>query len=105
MAQLNVIGLDEEKSMELVDLLGDLLANYSVFYQNTRGYHWNITGDKFFELHLKFEELYNDLFVKIDEVAERILTLGSNPDHKFTEYMKISSIKESSEGEQWIQSS
>ncbi len=97
MAQLNLIGLDVDKSKELADLLGDLLANYSVFYQNTRGYHWNITGEKFFELHLKFEELYNDLFAKIDEVAERILTLGYNPDHKFTEYMKVSDIKESTE--------
>lgn len=97
MANLNLIGLDVNKSKELADLLSDLLANYSLFYQNTRGYHWNITGDKFFELHLKFEELYNDLFVKIDEVAERILTLGHNPDHKFTEYMKVSAIKESKE--------
>jgi len=97
MTQLNFIGLDTEKSKELADLLSDLLANYSVFYQNTRGYHWNITGEKFFELHLKFEELYNDLFTKIDEVAERILTLGYNPDHQFTEYMKVSEIGESSE--------
>jgi len=66
-----------------------------VFYQNTRGYHWNIKGDKFFELHLKFEELYNDLLLKIDEVAERILTLGHAPEHNFTQYNKISTIKES----------
>lgn len=97
MSNLNQIGLDVDKSKELAELLNDLLANYSVFYQNTRGYHWNITGDKFFELHLKFEELYNELFEKIDEVAERVLTLGHNPDHKFTEYMKISEIKESKE--------
>lgn len=97
MATLNRIGLDTKKSKELADLLNDLLANYSLFYQNTRGYHWNITGDKFFELHLKFEELYNDLFVKIDEVAERILTLGYNPEHKFTDYIGTAKIAESSE--------
>lgn len=95
--QLNRIGLDVDKSKELAELLSDLLANYSIFYQNTRGYHWNITGEKFFELHLKFEELYNDLFTKIDEVAERILTLGYHPGHNFTEYLKISEIKESTE--------
>ena len=67
-----------KKSAELADKLNTLLANYSIFYQNTRGYHWNIKGEKFFELHLKFEELYNDLFIKIDEVAERILTLGTH---------------------------
>jgi starvation-inducible DNA-binding protein len=93
---LNHIGLDEKVSKDLALKLNDLLANYSVFYQNVRGYHWNIKGEKFFELHLKFEELYNDLFVKIDEVAERILTLGEVPHHKFTEYLSISDLKESS---------
>ena len=97
MNNLNRIGLDTEKSKELSEWLNDLLANYSIFYQNTRGYHWNIRGDKFFELHLKFEELYNDLFVKIDEVAERILTLGHVPQHKFTAYLDDSNIVESNE--------
>lgn len=94
MSQLNRIGLDIEKSQELANSLNELLSNYSVFYQNVRGYHWNITGDKFFELHLKFEELYNDLFVKIDEIAERVLTLGYNPPHKFTSYLSDSTVKE-----------
>lgn len=97
MGTLNHIGLDTQKSKELADLLNDLLANYSIFYQNMRGYHWNIKGDKFFELHLKFEELYNDLFIKIDEVAERALTLGHIPRHKFTDYLKSSEIAESQE--------
>lgn len=97
MENLNRIGLDTDKSKELADLLNDLLANYSSFYQNTRGYHWNISGDKFFELHLKFEELYNDLFIKIDEVAERILTLGHAPQHKFTDYLNKTEIQESNE--------
>jgi len=93
----NRIGLDTEKCQELSNKLNDLLANYSVFYQNTRGYHWNIQGKKFFELHLKFEELYNDLFQKIDEVAERVLTLGGTPKHNFSDYQKIAAIKETSE--------
>lgn len=91
----NSIGLDVAKSEKLAEKLNMLLANYSIFYQNSRGYHWNIKGEKFFELHLKFEELYNDLFTKIDEVAERILTLGHTPAHSFTEYKAISTIKES----------
>ena len=97
METLNRIGLNSAKSKELADSLNDLLANYSLFYQNTRGYHWNIKGKKFFELHVKFEELYNDLFIKIDEVAERILTLGEIPKHAFTDYQKQSEIKESGE--------
>ena len=97
MEELNSIGLDVKKSADLADKLNTLLANYSIFYQNTRGYHWNIKGEKFFELHLKFEELYNDLFVKIDEVAERILTLGYSPRHNYSDYKKESKIAESSE--------
>lgn len=97
MSNLNQIGLDKNESEKLAQLLSDLLANYSVFYQNTRGYHWNVSGEKFFELHVKFEELYTDLFAKIDEVAERILTLGLNPNHNFTDYLKTSDISESKE--------
>ncbi len=94
---LNRIGLNEEKSRELADHLNTLLANYSVFYQNVRGYHWNVQGDQFFVLHEKFEELYDDLFEKIDEIAERALTLGFHPDHNFTKYLDISDIPESHE--------
>lgn len=94
MENLNRIGLDTVKSNELVTQLGDLLANYSVFYQNVRGYHWNIKGENFFELHIKFEELYNDLILKIDEIAERILTLGSDPENRFSSYLSQSEIKE-----------
>lgn len=91
----NAIGLDNDKAKYLAAKLNELLANYSIFYQNTRGYHWNIKGEKFFELHLKFEELYNDLLLKIDEVAERILTLGHTPKHNYTDYRTTSKIKES----------
>ncbi|MEZ4945047.1 MAG: Dps family protein [Cyclobacteriaceae bacterium] len=97
MKTTNAIGLDSTKAKGLAEKLNVLLANYSLFYQNTRGYHWNIKGEKFFELHLKFEELYNDLLLKIDEVAERILTLGYTPNHTYTQYQSASSIKESKE--------
>jgi starvation-inducible DNA-binding protein len=91
----NAIGLDNDKAKHLAEKLNELLATYSIFYQNTRGYHWNIKGEKFFELHIKFEELYNDLVLKIDEVAERILTLGHTPKHNYADYNATSKIKES----------
>lgn len=97
MSSTNAIGLDQDKAKLLADKLNELLANYSIFYQNTRGYHWNIKGEKFFELHLKFEELYNDLILKIDEVAERILTLGHSPKHNYSDYRASSKIKESNQ--------
>ncbi|GAB4340604.1 MAG: Dps family protein [Flammeovirgaceae bacterium] len=91
---MNAIGLDKTQSQQLAEKLNKLLANYQVFYINTRGFHWNIKGEKFFELHLKFEELYNDLQLKNDELAERVLTLGFTPLHTYTDYLKNSQIKE-----------
>ncbi|MES2691394.1 MAG: Dps family protein [Bacteroidota bacterium] len=91
---LNHIGLNTAKCKKLAGELNSLLTNLQVFYMNTRGYHWNIKGDKFFELHIKFEELYNDLALKIDEVAERILTLGETPVHAYSDYLKLGHIKE-----------
>lgn len=92
-SNLNRIGLDKKASSALSEKLNELLANYQIFYMNARGFHWNIKGEKFFELHLKFEELYNDSLVKIDEIAERILTLGFTPLHTYTDYSGISKIK------------
>lgn len=92
-SNLNHIGLDKKASSELADKLNELLANYQIFYMNARGFHWNIKGDKFFELHLKFEELYNDSLIKIDEIAERILTLGFTPLHTYGDYSALSKIK------------
>ena len=90
---MNIIGLDSTKSAKVIEKLNDLLANYEIFYQNTRGFHWNIKGQKFFELHVKFEELYDNLQIKIDEIAERVLTLGGTPIHTFAGYLEISDIK------------
>lgn len=107
MATKNQIGLDNAKSKKLAESLNYLLADYMMFYQNTRGLHWNIKGDKFFELHLKFEELYNNLLLKVDEVAERILTLGVTPLHTFDDYKrdaKIVSMKNVSDGKKGVQS-
>ena len=92
--QVNLIGLNDEKSQALANELNALLAHYQVLYMNTRGYHWNIKGQQFFELHEKFEEIYVDLQTKIDELAERILTIGSTPDHSFSQYLNKSSIQE-----------
>ena len=90
----NRIGLNALKAKRLAELMNVLLANFQLFYINSRGFHRNIKGEKFFELHLKFEELYTDTQIKIDEIAERILTLGHIPDHTFTDFLKLSEIKE-----------
>lgn len=102
---MNSIGLDKTKSKQLAEKLNNLLADYMMFYQNTRGLHWNIKGEKFFELHLKFEELYTNLLLKVDEVAERILTLGGVPLHTFGDYIsntKIKAVKNVSDGKEGV---
>ena len=103
---LNQIGLDKKQSELLSKKLNELLANYQIFYMNARGFHWNIKGHKFFELHLKFEELYNDSLIKIDEIAERVLTLGFTPMHTYSDYTALSKVEEAknvSSGVQAIQ--
>ena len=89
-----IIGLDKAQSSELAAKLNGLLATYQVFYTNVRGYHWNIKGVNFFELHAKFEEIYTDLVEKVDEIAERILTLGYTPNNAYSQYLKVSRIQE-----------
>jgi starvation-inducible DNA-binding protein len=89
----NHIGLDSQKIPELTGKLNKLLASYSILYLNVRGFHWNIKGQKFFEMHIKFEELYTDLQQKIDEIAERIVTLGVPPLHSYQDYLQVSLIK------------
>lgn len=84
----NFLGFPAKESNEIMIDLNVLLSNFQVYYQSLRGLHWNIRGRRFFDLHLKFEELYNDSQIKIDLIAERVLTLGGTPLHTFDDYMK-----------------
>lgn len=93
----NRIGLDKKLADKTAQKLNELLANYQQLYQNLRGFHWNIRGEKFFELHLKFEELYNDINLKVDEIAERILALDGTPYHTFGAYQQHATIREVSQ--------
>lgn len=81
-------------SKELSSTLNTLLATYQIHYQNLRGLHWNIKGENFFELHTKYEELYIRTQDIIDEIAERLLSLSSQPLHCYTDYLKHSQLKE-----------
>ena len=74
--------------------LNALLSSYQLHYQNLRSLHWNIQGENFFELHIKYEEWYSRAQLVIDEIAERILTLGMQPTSSFSGYLNQSRIKE-----------
>ena len=94
MKTVDYIALDASKVSNVVVALKQLLADYQIFYTNLRGFHWNIKGHDFFILHSKFEDMYNDMAEKVDEVAERILMLGGEPENKFSEYLKNARIEE-----------
>ena len=94
MKTLNYIHLDEKGANNIVVSLQQLLADFQIHYANLRGFHWNIKGHGFFVLHSKFEELYNGAAEKVDEIAERILMLGGIPSNKYSDYLKMSHIKE-----------
>ena len=83
----NILGVPVKESELIISDLNILLSNFQVYYQNLRGIHWNIRGKRFFDLHVKFEELYTDAHIKIDLIAERVLTVGGTPLHTFEDYI------------------
>lgn len=91
---MNYLNFDLEKAKHTSKELNVLLADYHLYYQKLRNYHWNIVGRSFFDLHVKFEEMYDDAIVKIDDIAERILTLRFQPTSNYSDYLKISNLKE-----------
>lgn len=93
---MNYLNMNDERLVPVVVELNTLLADYHVYYQKLRSFHWNILGKNFFDLHNKFEELYGNAQTKIDEIAERILTLKYHPISKMIDYLEISKVKESS---------
>ena len=94
MKTLDFLNLNEAKALNIVAGLQQLLADFQVHYTNLRGFHWEIKGRGFFVLHEKFESMYDDAAAKIDEIAERILTLGGTPENKFSEYLKVARVAE-----------
>ncbi|GHV07875.1 DNA starvation/stationary phase protection protein [Bacteroidia bacterium] len=97
----NNVGLELTIVNPVIEKLAEVLANYQITYTNLRGFHWNIQGDKFYELHALYEEYYNEFAEKIDEVAERIVILEGVPNNNFSEYLKLSSVKEVSGVSDW----
>ncbi len=90
--------ISNENKIKIAELLKPVLADQFVLYTKARNYHWNITGNMFLTLHTKFEELYNELAIDIDETAERIRTYGLNAPGTMSEFIKLSGLKEEAEG-------
>lgn len=94
MRTLDYLNLNEARVANVVTALQNLLADFQIYYTNLRGFHWEIKGRGFFVLHEKFESMYDDTATKVDEIAERILTLGDTPENKYSGYLKLARIPE-----------
>jgi starvation-inducible DNA-binding protein len=88
------IGLSKTVLREVCESLQDYLANTYALYLKTQNFHWNVVGPEFFSLHLLFEKNYKELSEGVDEIAERIVSLGFHVDATFSEFEKRSTIKE-----------
>ena len=86
-------------STQLNELVNKQVANWSVLYIKLHNYHWYVKGSNFFTLHVKFEELYNEAAVHIDELAERLLAISGQPVATMKDILDMSSIQEASGNE------
>ncbi|KGE18509.1 Dps family protein [Paenibacillus wynnii] len=78
----------------LQQILNRQVANLNVLYVKLHNYHWYVKGEQFFSLHVKFEELYDDVTLKMDEVAERLLSIKGSPVATMKEYLELATIQE-----------
>ena len=93
MTQAN-IGITEQNRHKIVEILSSILSDEYVLYTKTRNYHWNVVGPHFTEYHETFEEQYDGLANDVDEVAERIRSLGFKTPSTLSEFQKNSQLKE-----------
>ncbi|MBM3896294.1 MAG: DNA starvation/stationary phase protection protein [Thaumarchaeota archaeon] len=88
------IGLGPNVRQKVIDVLSKVVADQYVLYTKTRNYHWNVTGEDFSQYHKLFEEQYSAIDADIDDVAERIRSLGGKTPATLSEFVKKSSLKE-----------
>jgi len=82
------------QSAEVIEQLNKQVANWSVMYMKLHHFHWYVKGPNFLSLHGKFEELYEEATLIMDELAERVLTIGGSPVSTLKEQLSMASIKE-----------
>jgi starvation-inducible DNA-binding protein len=88
------IGIPEDARVQIASELGKVLADTYTLYLKTHNYHWNVTGPMFNTLHLMFEEQYNELWVAVDLLAERIRSLGEFAPGSYRQFADLTSIDE-----------
>lgn len=88
------IGINEQDRVKISEALKGLLADSYTLYLQTHNFHWNVTGPQFRELHLMFEEQYDELAIAVDDIAERIRTLGEAAPGTYKSFTALTSIDE-----------
>ena len=88
------IGIKPDDRKKISESLMVVLADAFTLYLKTHNFHWNITGPMFNSLHVMFETQYNEQWVALDEIAERIRALGYNVPASYGEFVKMTSIKD-----------
>ena len=88
------IGISGGDRKKVADGLSRFLADSFTLYLKTHNFHWNITGPMFNSLHVMFEGQYNEQWMALDDVAERIRALGANAPASYAEYTRLTSIPE-----------
>jgi len=88
------IGIDEKDRAQIAEGLSRLLADTYSLYLKTHNFHWNVTGPMFQTVHAMFETQYSELAIAVDQVAERIRSLGFPAPGTYSDYARLSAIKE-----------
>jgi len=88
------IGIKPQDRKAIAQGLSRLLADTYTLYLKTHNFHWNVKGPMFQTLHLMFETQYNELALAVDLIAERIRALGEPAPGSYSDYARLSSIKE-----------
>jgi starvation-inducible DNA-binding protein len=88
------IGIAEPQREEIAKGLSHFLADTYSLYLMTHNFHWNVTGPMFTSLHTLFETQYNELWMSVDVIAERIRALDKPAPGTYSEFSKLTSIKE-----------
>jgi len=86
----------EIETKSIVEAINKQIANWNVLYVKLHNYHWFVKGKHFFTLHEKFQELYEEAAVHIDDLAERLLALRGKPAATMRQYLELATIREAS---------
>ena len=95
------IGISEEARARSAEALSRLLADTYTLYLKTHGYHWNVEGPHFQQLHIQFMDQYTEMWTAVDELAERIRALGHKAPGSYAQFVKLATIKEEDGDPSW----